>query len=54
MIIYVVTFYDEIDDSQKAFTTREAAEAHMKVLQGELSDDYEDMFDIEELLLISD
>ena len=51
MKIYVVTFYDEIDDSQKAFTTLEAAETHMKVLQSELPDDYTDMFNIEELEL---
>lgn len=51
MKIYVVTFYDEIDDSQKAFTTREAAETHMRFLQGELSEEYTDMFNIEELEL---
>lgn len=51
MKIYVVTFFDEIDGSQKAFTTLAAAEAHMKVLQEELSEDYKDMFNIEELEL---
>lgn len=51
MKIYIVTFNCEIDDSQKAFTTRDTAEAHMKILQGELSEEYEDMFNIEELEL---